>query len=162
MRSLSQREAAEAALRERAARAEAARDAAEARAKSAAEGEKALKAELGELRRRLREAEEGSSAAEEARGGGIAAAAAAAEKESRLRASLRATEVEREAYKQQLEVALRDAAPAAALREALEAAKARLAEATAEVAKLKAAGPHGAKSFKRYDELLEDNRKLQV
>ena len=31
-----------------------------------------------------------------------------------------------------------------------------------EVAKLKAAGPNGAKSFKRYDELLEDNRKLQV
>ena len=57
---------------------------------------------------------------------------------------------------------MRDAAPAAALREALEAAKARLAEATAEVAKLKAAGPNGAKSFKRYDELLEDNRKLQV
>ena len=78
------------------------------------------------------------------------------------RASLRATEVEREAYKQQLEVALRDAAPAAALREALEAAKARLAEATAEVAKLKANGLNGAKSFKRYDELLEDNRKLQV
>ena len=37
-----------------------------------------------------------------------------------------------------------------------------MAEATAEVAKLKANGPNGAKSFKRYDELLEDNRKLQV
>ena len=73
--------------------------------------------------------------------------------------ALRATEVEREAYKQQLEVAARRG-PAAALREALEAAKARLAEATAEVAKLKAAGPNGASPSDTT--MLEDNRKLQV